>query len=441
MTSNRRSRACRSGALLGTLLLVVTLPAMGQTPTVTLDQAIRMAERITPTVVTAQGNVRTADAGLRSAKGQYLPSVNATSAGVTAFAGGPARVNSVTGVVQNGNSSSTTVNLGLSATIDLFTGFRRGADIRSARATQTAAGASLTDAQYQVALAVTEQFFSALAAQQLVAVQEANVHVAEEQLAQSVAKLRVGSATRADSLSSLVSLGTAQLNLISAQSGVVSAQAGLGRALGLDGSVAAADDSAFYNFSLGLDTLELLQEALQHSPSVQAADATAEAARASITSAKAAYWPTLYLTGAGSWLGSNDQSYQLYPLRSLTLGLSWPIFSQFQREQTIVTREASYDEADATAKDTRRGVRASLATQVAALQSAQVQIGITKTSVDAATENLRVEDERYKVGAATIVDVLTAQAALAQASVNAINARFAYLNAKAQIEAIIGRPL
>jgi outer membrane protein TolC len=425
------------------LLLVLPVRGIAQTPvpTVTLTQALELARGVAPTVVTARGNVRSADAQVLSAKGEYLPSVTATSSGVNAFAGGPARVNPVTGVVQSGNSSTTTVGLGISASIDLFTGFRRGADRRSARATQSAAVASLTDAQFQTDLAVTQQYFAALAAQQLVGVRQASVRVAEEQLAQSVAKLHVGSATRADSLSSLVNLGTAQLNLVSAQSGVAGAQASLGRLLGLDAPVAAADDSAFYDFSVELDTLELLREALDRSPSVQAADASAQAANASISSAKAAYWPTLSLTGAGSWLGSDNLSYQLYPQRSITLGLNWPLFNRFQREQSIAVREVAYDAADATAKDTRRGVRASLITQEAALEAARVQIRITRTSVDAATENLRVVNERYKVGAATIVDVLTAQTSLAQAGVDAINARFAYLNAKAQIEALIGRRL
>jgi outer membrane protein TolC len=36
---------------------------------------------------------------------------------------------------------------------------------------------------------------------------------------------------------------------------------------------------------------------------------------------------------------------------------------------------------------------------------------------------------------------LTSQETLAQAEVDAVNARFDYLRAKAQIEALIGRPL
>ena len=70
------------------------------------------------------------------------------------------------------------------------------------------------DARFQQALTTTNQFLEALAGAQLMGVREASVRRAEEQLKVSVAKLHAGSATRSDSLRSLVTLGTARLNLI-----------------------------------------------------------------------------------------------------------------------------------------------------------------------------------------------------------------------------------
>ena len=82
-----------------------------------------------------------------------------------------------------------------------------------------------------------------------------------------------------------------------------------------------------------------------------------------------------------------------------------------------------------------------ITTQFALLDAARLRIRITGTSVAAAAEDLRVVNERYRVGAATILDVLNSQEALAQAEVDVVNARFDYLNARAQIAALIGRPL
>jgi outer membrane protein TolC len=86
-------------------------------------------------------------------------------------------------------------------------------------------------------------------------------------------------------------------------------------------------------------------------------------------------------------------------------------------------------------------VQAELTARLAELDAARTKTEITRTSVAAATEDLRVQQERYRLGASTIVDLLTSQEALNQAEVDVVNARFDYLRAKAQIEALIGRNL
>jgi outer membrane protein TolC len=426
-------------ALLGLLLAATSAPLSAQIPSVSLDDAVRMARLAQPSVVQARGTARNADAQARAATGAYLPSLTASTSGTRSYTEtqrvGP------TGELESGNSTTNTVNLGLTASVDLFTGFRRGADRRAARANQEAAEAGLTDAEFQAGLTATQQFFSALAAQQLVRVREAGVRRAEEQLNLSTARLRVGSATRSDSLRSVVNLGNARLALVSAESDVARTQAALARTLGQDGRVAAEDDSSFYQPTAPLDTAGLNREARDRSPRIQSALAGVEASEASLKAAKSQYFPTLDLRGSANWSGNNQNDYQLFASRQLQLGLSWPIFNRFQREQTITTRLSALDAAEATAKDSEREVQASLTTQYAALDAARVRIEISAASVLAATEDLRVVNERYRVGAATILDILNSQEALAQAEVDAITARFDYLNARAQIEALIGRPL
>jgi outer membrane protein TolC len=329
----------------------------------------------------------------------------------------------------------------LSATVDLFTGFRRGAEVRAARASEAAASASLIDAHFQQALTTTNQFLDALAAAQLLQVREASVRRAEEQLKTSIAKLRAGSATRSDSLRSLVTLGNTRLDLITTQAQLAAAEASLARLIGLRGRVKAQDDSAFYRAAPVLDTQALRVEAESRSPRVRSAAASASAARANVRSARSAYWPSLNLSGNTSWNGSQQDDYTLLNQRQLSLSLRWNLFNGFDRELTIAQREADEDVAQAEASDVERAVEAELISRLADLDAARQRIDITKVSVTAATEDLRVQQERYRLGASTIVDLLTSQEALNQAEVDVVNARFDYLRAKAQLEALIGRKL
>ncbi|HEX6645424.1 MAG TPA: TolC family protein [Gemmatimonadales bacterium] len=408
-------------------------------PRVTLAEAIRLAEQVQPSVVQAQVAVENADARLRTAKAQYLPSLYFNGNTNRSFSGVPSRVDPNTGLAVGSTSGS--VSMSLSSSVDLFTGFRRGADTRAARASGEAADASLVDARYQQALTTTGQFFEALSARQLLAVRAASVRRAEEQLKVSINKLAAGSATRSDSLRSRVTLGNAQLQLIQAQSALASAEANLARLIGRTGRVAASDDPSFNERPPAIDTAAVRSEAEARSPQLQAALASAEAADASYRASRAAYWPTLSLSGNLGFSGSSSRDYDLYNNRSVSLGLSWPLFNRFQREQTIETQRNALLVAEAQAGEAARRVSADITAQIAQLEAAAARITITQVSVLAAQEDLRVQQERYRLGASTIVDVLTSQEALDQAEVDAVNARFDYLRARAEIEAIIGRSL
>jgi outer membrane protein len=400
-----------------------------------------MAERVQPDVVRAAAGVRTAGAQRRNAWGAFLPSLTASSSANEFFTEGAPRIDPVTGQLTGGNTTNRSVSTGLSASLDLFTGLRRTAELRAARAGENAAEASFIDARFQQALTTTNQFLDALAAAQLLRVRETSVRRAEEQLKASVAKLRTGSATRSDSLRSLVTLGNAQLDLLTTQTDLAAAEANLARLIGETGRVHAADDSAFYAILPALDTAALRMEAESKSPRVQSAAAEAGAARATVSASKSAYWPTLALSGSTSWSGSQNNDYNLLNQSQLSLALRWNLFDRFDRELTVTQREADLDIAEATAADTKRGVDAELQLRLAELDAAKARIQITRTSVAAATEDLRVQQERYRLGASTIVDVLTSQEALNQAEVDVVVARFTYLRAKAQIEALIGRTL
>jgi outer membrane protein TolC len=415
--------------------------ASAQKPKLTLAEAIERANRVQPSVVQAFGTVRNAEARQRSATGAFIPSLSLNSGIGRSFSEGPQRVDPNTGQVISGNSTNQSVTNSISSNVDLFTGFRRGNEKKAANANRSAAEAGLLNARYTLQLTTTNQFFDVLAAEQLLRVREASVRRAEEQLKVSVALLHAGRGIRPDSLRSVVTLGNAQLQLINAQTALATAEANLGRLVGEDGPVGAVDDSAHYAVLPAVDTAALRAEAMGEAPSVKAAEASAVSARAAIKVAKASYFPTLNLSANMSLNGSRANDYDFLQGRQFNLGLSWPIFNRFQREQSIVSSQVSAENADATAAESRRQVLASFTADVAALEAARLRIAITQTSVLAATEDLRVQQERYRLGAATIVDVLTSQEALDQAEVDSVTARFDYVRARAQISALIGRPL
>jgi outer membrane protein TolC len=428
--------------MIGILFLLIAAPlsgqqAPGQTVAVTLNEAIQRALQVQPAMVQARGDQRNAGEAMRASIGSYLPTISTSG---SSQRNGGTRFNPTTGQSVSA-PANTSFNGGLSASVELFDGFRRLADVRASHATQTAAEAGVTNQRFQVTLQTKQAFYNALATEDLVGVAASQVKRAQQQLQISVDKLHAGSATRSDSLRSLVDYGNARIALLQAQANLATAQANLGRQIGVDGPVRAVPDSVLPSFP---DTSALRQSIIDNAPQVEQAEAQARAAGAQVAVSRAAYWPSLSVSVGNSYTGSvapwtSTDSYSSG--WSVRFGANWTLFNGFTRERQIGSAVVTRDVAQARAADTRRQVGAQLTQQLAALATAYEKIAIAQTNLAAATEDLRVQNERYRVGAATILDLLTSQSALTTADQNLVQVRFDYLIARAQVEAVVGRTL
>jgi len=427
-----------AGLLAAPLAAQQPATAAGSPQQVTLDEAVRRALLVQPAMVQAKGDVRNAGAAYRASLGAFLPTVTANgSAGrsnVTA-------IDRTTGLPVPPRYSYTS---GLSASLDLFTGFRRLFNWRANGANEDAADAGYVTSRYQVILATKQAFYNAIATEELVRVAEAQVRRAQQELQIAVDKLRAGSATRSDSLRAAVDLGNARLALLQAQANFATAQATLGRQIGAAADVHAVPDTAMPALP---DTGGLRAEVLGRAPAVRQAEAQARAAGAGVWSARSQYLPSLTVSYSDNRQGTASPSTSRllgggYPeTYRWNFGLSWTLFNGFAREQQQTSAAVSRDVADARAADARLQANAQLTQLLAALTTSATQIDISTAQVAAATEDLRVQQERYRVGAATILDLLTSQASLTQAQVNLVQSRFNYVIALASLEALVGRQL
>lgn len=143
---------------------------------VTLEQALRMAAESNPQVVSAAGAISSAQAAERSARGAYLPSLS-VSAG-TSLAGSNTLGTPATGTTLGGTSDA--YSAGLSASWDVYTGGRRGAERTAAQAETRAAQAGLTAQRANVSLEVERAFYEVLRTEDLATVAQSRIGRAEE---------------------------------------------------------------------------------------------------------------------------------------------------------------------------------------------------------------------------------------------------------------------
>ncbi len=103
--------------------------------------------------------------------------------------------------------------------------------------------------------------------------------------------------------------------------------------------------------------------------------------------------------------------------------------------------EAQANAAQSTALDTERGVRVDAVRSYDQVSVAAQRIGFARGAVTAATEDLRVQQARYRAGASTFLDEVTSQLNLAQALTALVQARYDYQIARATLERVLGREL
>jgi outer membrane protein len=198
-------------ALAALTLGMVATPLGAQTvERITLAEALRRSEVVSPSVISAQGSVRSAELQVRTNRWQYIPQITFPVRADLNLSSGESRLDPVTGEVISGNTTNPSYSVGAQANFTVFDGFGREYDMRAARASEVAADAGLVSARFQNSLQVTNAFFDALSQQELLRVNEAAVERARQQLAVASARMQAGAGQRTDSLTALVQLGQAR---------------------------------------------------------------------------------------------------------------------------------------------------------------------------------------------------------------------------------------
>jgi outer membrane protein len=165
---------------------------------------------------------------------------------------------------------------------------------------------------------------------------------------------------------------------------------------------------------------------------------------ASQRAARSSYFPTISMSysrgsnGDDLGYGWND------PFRyssNLRFTASYPLFNRLNREEQRVAADVQEANTSAALRDAQFAAQQQLSQFLGALRTAEARIAMQSASVAAAEEDVRVQQQRYAVGASRLLDLLTSQTELNNARAALIQARYDYRIAKAQLEALVGRSL
>jgi len=155
------------------------------------------------------------------------------------------------------------------------------------------------------------------------------------------------------------------------------------------------------------------------------------------------YLPSLSLSGDYTKFNGTQAYPEVIERESMsyTYGFSvrWNIFDGFARERELSRAKIMKNNSASTLADTRNKVTAEIKTAYLDIERQREANEVARENVEAATEDMKIVQERYNLGAATILDILNAQEALKRAHVDQINSNFDLNLAVARLENAMGK--
>ena len=419
-------------ALLAAVVVAAT-PPQDTVPRISLAEALDRAARLDPNYVAASRAIADAEWGRRAAITAFVVPSITTQLNATWYS-------SETFNIGTGQPASTIVDARLEGRLNLFAGFAKFNELTRSSAELERARAGELEARFQTALLTESEYYDVIAQRELTHVARERVRRADEQLAIARARVTAGAAVQTDSLQLLLELTEARVALLRQEAQLKVAQYQLARRIGSPGPVDALEADTMPAPALPVSETDAILEAVTGSPQVLAARESQRAAEADVRSARGAYLPSVDLFGRITAFDT-----QVFPTAttrsSIGISVSLPIWNGAQREIALSRATTVRDVARAIRADLEMAVRRDVVQAYEAYEAARAAGELAGQSVVVARENLRVQEQRYRAGATTIIDLITAQVSLSEAEAGLVQARFATRLALSGLEAILGRRL
>lgn len=399
---------------------------------VTLVDALRRAANVDPNYVAALRNVVDAKWQQRAAYAAFI--IPATTLSVT-----QTRSNNQVFNFGTGDFANRLTQAQIDMRLNLFNGLSKFFEAGRAGAAVAAADANELQARFQTALLTEADYYDVLAQRELMRVAAERVRRAEEQFAIARARVLGGAAVQTDSLQLLLELMRAQVDLLRQRATLRVARIELGRRIGVPGPVDAAPLDTLPSGPLPITERQAVLEALQEGPRYRAAQEGAQAAARAYSVVMGQYLPRVDLFATYQAFG--DEFFLPNDLKRWIYGFSinFPIWNNAQREIQLSQAKSNREVARALRDDIEREVRRDVVAAYEVFETARASADLAEVAVVVARENMRVNEERYRVGATTILDLLTAQVSLVEAEATLVQASQAERLALAGLEALLGR--
>jgi outer membrane protein len=463
--------------------------------TLTIEQAVDQARRNNPDLQQTLNNRVGARAAVRSAYGALLPRADASFSAQRQQGGEQIFSGTSLGASSDVNQSS--YQIGFDYRINsasLITPTLQ-------RANRDAVEADITGATETLRSNVAQQYLQTLQAEANADLQDSLVVASQTELVLAQAREIVGSGTQLDIQRAEVALGLQQVQVLKARNQVEIEKLRLFQLMGINQPANVKLVSQFTVTPTNLRLEDLLEAARRQNPVVLSLRSRERVANLNVRREKGEYSPTLSLsTGIGGYtygytnsgfpiqqamaqteasrlsctrteevraalnLSNNlagcsaitfsdaqaqaiRQGNSRFPFsftnapRSFTAMLSLPLFDGFAREQRVQEAMASRSDARYSVRSRELALTADVTAAYLTLVTAEKTVALQEQNAAKARQELKLMQDRYRIGATTFVDLAQSRATYERAESDRITAVYDYHKAFAVLESAVGKPL
>ena len=397
------------------LLVVFAAASFGEK--LTMDEALRLAKRNNGTLKAAQNDLIGARARRTIAASAFFPAITPTLTYTDSLRQIPSATLGNTSVA----FTQTSTQAGL--VWRLLDAGERDANLRAARESVSAQGAQTQQTLRTLVFNVEVDFLETLRAQELEKVANAQQGRADKVLDQTKTRVRVGDAARREILQAEADALNAKVNAISAKNRTNTNSATLKAIIGLQNNYATLDldpISFVPSTDLPATVAAAVDLGFKTRPDLIARRKNVDSQSDSLRVSE--------IDAGLSWSLDFNYSRQFTPAessnRNTSFLLTYPLFDGGKSRALVTEGRASLDSSKALLSQAEKDARSEIEATFLTYAQDQLRLSSADLALKAAQLNYQAADESQKLGAASLLDVITAQVSLVTAESNNIEASY-----------------
>jgi len=291
---------------------------------------------------------------------------------------------------------------------------------------------------------VKQAYYAVLLAKEAFEVYKVVYENAVENFQQTEKKYNVQKASELDLTRAKSNVAAAVPNVYNAESSILLALWQLKAVMGLDlereidvkGSLEDYAETMFRDMNEGENA------SLERNTTLRQLDMQAEQLAKTVRMQQYAYIPSLNLSFAYSFNAMTDNfkfsEYRWTPYSYVGLSLSIPIFSGGQRLYTIKQTRMQASELELQRKNTERQLRIGIRQSLQTMDTAMKTYDAAKDAVGTAEKAYGIASKSYQLGKSTLTDLSNTELTLTQTKLQAAQAVYNFVVAKAGLEQTLG---